>query len=488
MKGRFLPLASFEGPDRQPYRLLPFRFMRQSDGAVLLTNDAGEYEFVSSSDFGHLTSDRLCRTDATYLDLKSKHFLTDSNSTLPHELLATKIRSRRSFLSGFTTLHIVVVTLRCDHSCPYCQVSRVTQDKVRYDMSMDTAARAVEWIFRSPAQELKIEFQGGEPTLNWPVIEFVVGAACRRATLEGRRVEFVIATNLSQISDAMLAFCREHHIHLSTSLDGPADLHNANRPRPGADSYQRFRANLDRARAALGHDQVSALMTTTAAALPRPRDIVDEYVRLGFDSIFLRAISPYGFALRLKHNRTDTAKRFITFYAEGLEYIIELNRQGVRIAESYAQILLRKMLTSFPTGYVDLQSPAGAAIGVLVYNYDGDLYASDEGRMLAETGDYSFRLGSLAHDRYSDVMTGERVRALVDNSCLETLPGCSWCAYAPFCGADPVLNWATQGDIVGHRPTGEFCARQTAIFDLLFGYLRRGDAFTRRLFFQWATQ
>lgn len=488
MKGRFLSLATFEACDRRLYRLLPFRFMRQFDGTVLVTNEAGEYEFLSSADFVRLTTGRLDRHDATYLELKSKHFLTDGDSTLAHELLATKIRSRRSFLAGFTTLHIVVATLRCEHSCPYCQVSRVTQDKVRYDMSIDTAGRAVDWIFRSPAQHLKIEFQGGEPTLNWPVIEFVVGAASRRAASEERRVEFVIATNLSHISDTMLSLCREHRIHLSTSLDGPADLHNANRPRPGADSYQRFRTNLDRARATLGHDQVSALMTTTTAALLRPRDIVDEYVRLGFDSIFLRAISPYGFALRMKQNRTDTAKRFVAFYRQGLEYIIELNRQGIRIAESYAQILLRKMLTPFPTGYVDLQSPAGAAIGVLVYNYDGDLYASDEGRMLAEVGDHSFRLGNLANDRYSEVMTGDRVRALVDNSCLETLPGCSWCAYAPFCGADPVLNWATQGDIVGHRPTSEFCARQTAIFDLLFGYLQRGDAFTRRLFLQWATQ
>jgi hypothetical protein len=36
-------------------------------------------------------------------------------------------------------------------------------------------------------------------------------------------------------------------------------------------------------------------------------------------------------------------------------------------------------------------------IGALVYNYDGDIYASDEGRMLAEMGDRTFRLGSV-HD------------------------------------------------------------------------------------------
>jgi hypothetical protein len=71
---------------------------------------------------------------------------------------------------------------------------------------------------------------------------------------------------------------------------------------------------------------------------------------------------------------------------------------------------------------------------------------------------------------------------------LESLPGCSECAFLPYCGADPVYNWATQGDPVGHRPTSEFCRRQTAMFTYLFDRLRRGDDFVRRLFLAWATQ
>jgi Bacterial capsule synthesis protein PGA_cap len=85
-------------------------------------------------------------------------------------------------------------------------------------------------------------------------------------------------------------------------------------------------------------------------------------------------------------------------------------------------------------------------------------------------------------------ISGERVRAIVENSRLESLPGCSECAFLPYCGADPVYNWATQGDPVGHRPTSEFCRRQTAMFTYLFDRLRRGDDFVRRLFLAWATQ
>jgi radical SAM protein with 4Fe4S-binding SPASM domain len=106
--------------------------------------------------------------------------------------------------------------------------------------------------------------------------------------------------------------------------------------------------------------------------------------------------------------------------------------------------------------------------------------------MLAEMGDHSFRLGNLATDTYREVMSGPRVRALVENSCLETMPGCSECAFAPYCGADPLFNWTTQSDIVGHRPTSEFCRRQMGIFEFFFDRIRSGDAFVRRLFLAWA--
>ena len=80
-------------------------------------------------------------------------------------------------LADFTGLHIFVVSLRCEHSCPYCQVSRQSDDKLTFDMSCDTAEKALELVFRSPSPAIKIEFQGGEPLLNFPLIRFVVERA-----------------------------------------------------------------------------------------------------------------------------------------------------------------------------------------------------------------------------------------------------------------------------------------------------------------------
>ena len=143
-------------------------------------------------------------------------------------------------------------------------------------------------------------------------------------------------------------------------LDGPEFLHDANRPRPGHDSYRRTIENLTWAREVLGADRISAVMTTTARSLDHPQAIVDEYVRLGFPSIFLRSVSPYGFAVRTGEAARYETREFVRFYQQALERVIEVNRRGVRLVEVYARILLAKMLTPFATGYVDLQSPAGA--------------------------------------------------------------------------------------------------------------------------------
>ena len=58
----------------------------------------------------------------------------------------------------------------------------------------------------------------------------------------------------------------------------------------------------------------------------------------------------------------------------------------------------------------------------MVYNYDGDIYASDEGRMLAEMDDHTFRLGHLATDTYEEIMTSEALLAPLEESFAPSAP------------------------------------------------------------------
>lgn len=484
---RFQPIEFYQRPTSSPYQLLPLKFTSLNANEYVVTNLVGEHVVLDGGLLRALIRHELTNNSPEYVDLRAKHFLYDASSKSAPDLLALKVRSRYRRLAEFTGLHIFVVTLRCEHSCPYCQVSRQTEDTDAFDMSRETADRALDLVFRSPSPAIKIEFQGGESLLNFPLIRHIVERATDRNLTEKRHLQFVIATNLAIVTDEMLQFCRENGVHLSTSLDGPQDLHNKNRPRQGRDSYQRAVSGIERARSIVGRDSVSALMTTTAASLGRIREIIDTYVGLGFNGIFLRPLSPYGFAVKTNAIASYNTDRWIALYKEGLDYIIGLNKAGIPFREFYTSVIVQKMLTSDDPGFVDLMSPAGIAIKAIVYNYDGAVYASDESRMLAEMGDQTFRLGNLTTDSYEDIFLSDALLDPLEASFSGSVPMCDECAFEPFCGAEPVFHHTVSGDFVGRKAESAFCKRSMAMFRHIIE-LMRADPEVRQLFYQWANR
>jgi MoaA/NifB/PqqE/SkfB family radical SAM enzyme len=228
-------------------------------------------------------------------------------------------------------------------------------------------------------------------------------------------------------------------------------------------------------------------MTATKSELPRLSEIIDEYISQGFTSIFLRMLNPYGQAERNKAGIGYSWEEFVEAYKKALNYIIELNLRGVFFVEEFASILLRKVLTPFSTGFVDLQSPAGIGIGGVIYNYDGNVYASDEGRMLAEMGDKKFLIGNVHSNTYYEIFSGDSLKSLIKSSCLECLPFCSTCAYQTYCGADPVRNYVEQGDIIGNKMKSAVCKKNRAIIQCLLELIEGNNPDVMDVFWSWLT-
>jgi len=452
---------------------------------ILVTNDFGDYAVLDRTTHGDLIAGTLPPQSARTRDLEARSLLTDSPSSSWHDLERAAYSTRKAFLLEGPSLHIFVVTLRCDHSCQYCQVSRAAINAAGFDMSEEDAGFAVDRVFESPAPDLTIEFQGGEPALRFDLVRKIVALAKARNEIAERRLSFSMVTTLHHLTDDDLEFCREHEVRLSTSIDGPEALHNGQRPNPTRDSWSRTMEGLTRARAILGHDGVSALPTLTRKALEDPSAVIDHYRELGFPSIFLRPVSPYGFALKTRRAIGYDMADFLIFYAKALDYILALNARGEAFEETYASILLRHIMTPFHSGYVDLRSPSGAGLGVLVYNYDGQVYPADEARMAAETGDRRFALGHV-RDRFDVLMGSPAMRWLATGAVSETLPGCSTCAFVPFCGSDPVYHATVQGDPAGDRATSDFCLKHKSLFTLLFNRLADADPDTLATFTAWA--
>jgi len=132
------------------YQILPLKFERLHN-SVFVSNLVGEFLIISNEEFEDFVHHRLSQNSSTYNDLHSKHFLINNPNSVALELLALKLRTKLSRLSNFTALHMFVVSLRCEHSCPYCQVSRQSDDKIAYDMTEEVAEKALELTFKSPS-------------------------------------------------------------------------------------------------------------------------------------------------------------------------------------------------------------------------------------------------------------------------------------------------------------------------------------------------
>lgn len=449
----------------QPYYLLPFDFTEIS-GKEVLVNELGDM-IVSPKGTVQKIVDRSLPKNDLYKSLVSNFFISEQIIPPLVEVYAERLREKKRFLESWTGLHIFVMTLRCNQNCVYCQASSQNEDSMGCSMSKDTMAKGVELMFRSPSDSITMEFQGGEPTLVPDVIEYGIQLAEEKNKTAQKEIHYVLCTNSIRLTDRMLEICKKYGVVISTSLDGPSFLHNANRGK--IDSYEKVVAGIAKGREAVGHEKVSALMTTSVEGLNYPIEIVDEYVKLGFRSMFLRALNPYGLATH-NDNWSDYTNRFIEFYKKAFEHIIDLNKQGTYFVEEFAAIILRKILTPYCTGFVDLQSPAGVINSVLIYNYDGGVYCSDESRMLAEFNDYTFKLGSV-NDRYEDLVFGKKAKEIANVWANEALAGCSDCAIKQYCGADPVRNYSTQGDMYGNRAASLLCRKNKAIIEYLISLM-----------------
>lgn len=483
MSSVFKDLVSYE-PREKGYELLPFRFERLDSSRYVAVNEVGEWIVMNRNDLEDFVKKSLSEKSELYQNLKSKHFLKDHDSSVVLDLLVLKYRTKHYRVAEFTSLHMFVVTLRCNHSCHYCQVSRQSEDRSAFDMTPAMADKALDFTFRSPSKNIKIEFQGGEPLLNFGLIKYITLRAKERNQQAAKNIQFVIATNLSVLTDEILTFCRDEQILISTSLDGPEDLHNKNRPKPGNDSYRVTINGINAARKVLGVDNVSALMTTTTASLSRATDIVDEYIRQGFNGIFLRSLSPYGFAIKTKYFDGYQTEEWLKFYKAGLDYVIALNKKDHFFIEYYAALILQKMLTPYGTGFVNLQTPAGIGISGIIFNYDGEVYPSDEARMKAEMGDRIFKMGNLLENSYEEMMLSSALLEPLEASLLDSIPMCEQCAFLPYCGSDPDYHYATQKDFVGHKAVSGFCKKHMEIFKYLISLMEQ-DVETRRILENW---
>ena len=449
----------------------------------LITNDFGNYAFVSNNVFNKLLNNEKLPT-RIFEELINKQFIymDDDNYFLSNHYM--KLKEYKDYLDVSTVLHIFVVSKNCNYNCIYCQAGNLNQNE-QLVMDEEIAKKAVNIALESPSEYITFEFQGGEPLTNFEIIKFIVNySKIKNNELDNRKkkIEYILVSNLSLLTDEMVDFICENNILVCTSIDGDRNLQNKNRIYSGYDSYEATVNGIKKLRK-VGVN-VSSILTTTKYSLKDYRSVVNEYVKLKLSYITLRSLTRLGKAKNNWNEISYSADEFITFYKKALKYIIQLNKQGTFLVEGYAKIFLSKILKGKSINHMELRSPCGGAIGQLAYYYDGNIFTCDEGRMLAEMGDNKFLLGNVFENNYKDLMKSECSKSLCKSSCLETHPCCHSCVYMPYCGMCPVINYANSGDMLKLSKSDFNCKIMHGILDTLFYYIKN-DKSVLKIFESW---
>jgi uncharacterized protein len=447
-------------PNSYPSKKFSDRFVRVSrtGKAIFLTEaeDAQINEFFMDGDLFK----RLENTG---------HLITRDNSATVFSNLATWLKGTYEGPG----LHIVVTTRRCNLDCTYCHMYPQPMDALttENDLDLATIPYIARFIMSSPRPSLTVEFQGGEPFLNFPAMVQMFDEINGLNASVGKKINFSVTSNLMVANDEQLAYCYENKIQVAYSLNGPQPLHDLVRiTRSGAGSHAVVMRRVDHIRSKFpGLLGSYPLCVITEGNMAQLNQMADYYFDLGFKELGLIHLKNLGNA----RGRVEfDVRKFVPHYFDLLDHIYNKNKLSENCyTERIAKIALQKILYPSNPLFVDWRNPIGYFSNCVIYDYDGEILPVDEARSLRDV----FSLGNVRNTTYDELIRKRSSFDTLNLSIRDRDSICRECTYNPYCGVSPVLNYAKTGKLAPEPHVSDECILVLAVFDWLFKKLIEED-------------
>jgi len=429
---------------------------------ILVTTEHGAWVVLSSEEFKLFRLGRVQEDPTLYKVLEEKGLILTEDSV---QQVVLDYHEKKKFLFSNPSLHIITPTMRCNQKCVYCHSSVKDLNTKGVDMDWDTGKGIVDFIFKFPIKKFSIEFQGGDCLVNYDITEKIIDYAQEKAKKEKKKVFFSLVSNLTLLDEQIVNSLAERKIiGLATSLDGPKEVHDKNRKfLDGRGTYDNVVYWIDRIKSEWKHNfNLNALCTITRHSFGHEKEIVDEYLAHGFDSIWIRHLNNLGFAKNDWAEVGYTADEFLNFWRQSMDYILKKNREGQRIIELFSIIFAKKIISKKDPMMIDILSPCGAAIGQLLYNSNGDIFTCDEGKIFPE-----FKLGNVKTSKIKDIFSHPTTLSMIDISSKKSFL-CDRCVWESYCGFCPIHAYSSEGTIVSKLAMNDRCKIYGTIINELF--------------------
>ena len=449
----------------------PFRF-REIGKELMITNEVGDFDFFKKDVINRFFDEKLTVEEES----KFQNLSIKLNEESKWRLYSLVKRAKIKPISGQRKINylIVIPTLRCDLSCTYCQVSSASLTAGGYDWDEQHLIQFANFLKNLDLDYVKVEFQGGEPTVRIDLIKKII-KICEE---HSKSCDFVICSNITNLSNEFKSLIERQDIQISTSIDGPIATMTKNRTFDDALSKRIF-DNFKWIIKTHGPEKISALPTVTEQQINDPESLIDCYYELGFESIFLRPVNYMGFARKQHTEISQQIDDWNKFYIRALEYIKEINKKRY-MEEFYTATIVRSIFSKEISGFVNYRSPSGYLNDYCVIDFDGQIYPEDEARMLSRIKHVDLSVGNLA-----DGFDEEKIKQLNQSAISQVNQDCIHCAYMPFCGIDIIDDMSRYRRFDVIKKDTWFCNRQTFIFDFLFSKVATQDRSWMDIFLRW---
>jgi uncharacterized protein len=127
------------------------------------------------------------------------------------------------------------LTHDCNLACTYCYAGANRHEA----MSETVADKAIEFALERTKDKLQIGFFGGEPLMEWELLQQCTERAEALTKQAGIRLTKTVTTNATLLTEERATWLARHDFFLAVSIDGNRSMHDAARPLcSGASSFE----------------------------------------------------------------------------------------------------------------------------------------------------------------------------------------------------------------------------------------------------------